>query len=73
MRDSIERALIPLWSPCRVVKDASDWSYRPTCTSPMSQPGRMEAGAPFNGVLEVGFAYVGSGLLGNQPYLTSVS
>lgn len=45
---------------CRAVKDASEWSYHPTCTSPTSQPGRMEMGAPFRGVFEVGFTYVGS-------------
>lgn len=39
---------------CRVVKDALEWSYRPTCTSPTSQPGKMEMGTHFHGVLEVG-------------------
>lgn len=36
---------------CREVKDALEWSYHPTCTSPMSQPGRMEMGAHFHRAL----------------------
>jgi hypothetical protein len=49
---------------CRVEKDASEWSYHPTCTSPMCQPGRVQVWARCQGVLETGTCQVGDGFPG---------
>lgn len=52
---------------CRVVKDALEWSYRPTCTSPTSQPGKMERGLISTGCWKLVHAW---GLPGSHLDLT---